>query len=109
MPRCMSMLTLHFVWRTKPETSGSATSAGVAKCYAQDVAERLEREAKARHYAARAVAMNAYDIRQLPQEQAVIFVASTTGQVGSSICGRVSACIHKSGEQRRHMLDSWAT
>lgn len=36
--------------------------------------------------------MNAYDIRQLPQEQSVIFVASTTGQVDSSNCGRVVAC-----------------
>jgi sulfite reductase alpha subunit-like flavoprotein len=60
--------------------------------FTQDVAERIEREAKARHYAARAVAMSAYDIRQLPQEQAVIFVASTTGQVDSSSRGRVVAC-----------------
>lgn len=50
-------------------------------CLLQDVAERIEREAKARHYAPRMVAMDAYDVKQLPHERAVVFVASTTGQV----------------------------
>ena len=34
-----------------------------------------------RHYAPRVQAMDAYNVKRLPQERAVIFVASTTGQV----------------------------
>ena len=47
----------------------------------QDVAERIGREAKLRHYAPRVMAMDAFDVRLLPEESLVIFVASTTGQV----------------------------
>lgn len=48
----------------------------------QDVAERIEREAKARHYAPCTLAMDAYDVKHLPHEHAVVLVASTTGQAG---------------------------
>jgi sulfite reductase alpha subunit-like flavoprotein len=47
----------------------------------QDVAERLAREAKQRCFAPRVLSMDAFDIKQLPAQQLVIFVASTTGQV----------------------------
>ena len=56
-------------------------SAGVALRSAQDVAERIEREAKMRHFSPRVQAMDSYPVAQLPREQTVIFVASTTGQV----------------------------
>lgn len=47
---------------------------------AQDVAERIVREAKARHFSPIVMPMDAYDIRFLPGEQRVVFVTSTTGQ-----------------------------
>ncbi|EIE26765.1 riboflavin synthase domain-like protein [Coccomyxa subellipsoidea C-169] len=47
---------------------------------AQDVAERIGREAKLRQYAPRVMAMDAFDVRLLPEESLVIFVTSTTGQ-----------------------------
>lgn len=47
----------------------------------QDVAERIGREAKARRLRAVVMAMDAYDVRHLPNESLVIFVAATTGQV----------------------------
>ena len=49
-------------------------------CARQDVAERIGREAFARHYRLRVAAMDEYDIAQLPAERHVVFVASTTGQ-----------------------------
>lgn len=47
---------------------------------AQDVAERIGREGKLLLYQTRVLAMDAYDVTQLPQEHLVIFVTSTTGQ-----------------------------
>ncbi|KAK9823590.1 hypothetical protein WJX72_004073 [[Myrmecia] bisecta] len=47
---------------------------------AQDVAERVGREGKRRHYKVRVVRMDAYNVAQLPTEPAVVFVTSTTGQ-----------------------------
>ncbi|CAL1525891.1 unnamed protein product [Lymnaea stagnalis] len=47
---------------------------------AHDVAERIVREAKRRHFSSRASAMDAYNIANLIEEQLVIFVCSTTGQ-----------------------------
>ena len=47
----------------------------------QDVAERVGREARARHWQPRVLPMDAYDVRLLPEESEVILVASTTGQV----------------------------
>ena len=49
----------------------------------KDVAERIAREAKARHYSPRVQPMDAYDVRLLPEEAAVVFVTSTTGQVST--------------------------
>lgn len=46
----------------------------------QDVAERVVRESKLRHYSPVLMAMESYDVRLLPSERLVIFVASTTGQ-----------------------------
>lgn len=47
----------------------------------QDVAERVAREADALLWEPRVAAMDAYAITGLPHEQAVVMVASTTGQV----------------------------
>ena len=47
---------------------------------AQDVAERVVREAKLRHYAPVLMPMESYDVRKLPSERYVVFVTSTTGQ-----------------------------
>ncbi|BFZ20446.1 hypothetical protein BsWGS_23485 [Bradybaena similaris] len=47
---------------------------------AQDVADRVVREAKRRHFSARAVALDSYNVANLIQEPLVIFVCSTTGQ-----------------------------
>ena len=49
--------------------------------FMQDVAERIGREARARHWQPRVLPMDAYDVRLLPEESEVILVASTTGQV----------------------------
>lgn len=47
---------------------------------AQDVAERIVREAKLRHYAPVLMPMESYDVRALPNERYVVLVTSTTGQ-----------------------------
>ncbi|KAK9502323.1 hypothetical protein O3M35_011116 [Rhynocoris fuscipes] len=47
---------------------------------AQDVAERIWREAKQRHLHAEVSAMDNYNITNLPNETIVVFVVSTTGQ-----------------------------
>ncbi|XP_002732733.1 NADPH-dependent diflavin oxidoreductase 1 [Saccoglossus kowalevskii] len=47
---------------------------------AQDVAERVGREAKRRHFSTRVVSMDEYIISELIQESIVIFVCATTGQ-----------------------------
>ena len=49
--------------------------------FMQDVAERIGREARARHWQPRVLPIDAYDVRLLPEESEVILVASTTGQV----------------------------
>ena len=55
-----------------------------AKAFAmlpQDVAERIAREARARHWQPRVLPMDAYDVQKLPEEEQAIMIASTTGQV----------------------------
>lgn len=47
---------------------------------AQDVAEKLAREAKRRHFHCRVSAMDSYNVADLVQEKTVVFVCSTTGQ-----------------------------
>lgn len=47
---------------------------------AHDVADRIVREAKRRHFSAKAVAMDSYNMGQLIHEPLVTFVCSTTGQ-----------------------------
>ncbi|XP_077986666.1 NADPH-dependent diflavin oxidoreductase 1-like [Glandiceps talaboti] len=47
---------------------------------AQDVAERVGREAKRRHFMTKITAMDNYSIANLIQEHIVIFVCATTGQ-----------------------------
>eukprot|EP00884_Botryococcus_braunii_P004440 jgi/Botrbrau1/13998/Bobra.150_1s0009.1 len=47
---------------------------------AQDVAERVSREAKARHFVARIFPMDTFNVACLPEEPFVVFIASTTGQ-----------------------------
>ncbi|CAG2236502.1 NADPH-dependent diflavin oxidoreductase 1 [Mytilus edulis] len=47
---------------------------------AQDVADKVYREAKRRHFSARVTALDSYDISNLIQEKLVIFVCSTSGQ-----------------------------
>ncbi|CAB4070039.1 unnamed protein product [Lepeophtheirus salmonis] len=47
---------------------------------AQEVAERVGREGRRIHYVTDVKAMDEYDVRQLPTEERVVFVASTTGQ-----------------------------
>lgn len=49
------------------------------------MAERIGREAKLRQYAPRVMAMDAFDVRLLPEEPLVVFVTSTTGQVASTL------------------------
>lgn len=48
----------------------------------QDVAEGLGRQARALLLRPRVMAMDTYPVAQLPEEAAVVFVTSTTGQVG---------------------------
>ncbi|GFS22197.1 NADPH-dependent diflavin oxidoreductase 1 [Elysia marginata] len=47
---------------------------------AHDVADRVTREAKRRHFATRVLSMDDYNVTSLIQERLVIFVCSTTGQ-----------------------------
>eukprot|EP00038_Savillea_parva_P027602 m.60508 g.60508 ORF g.60508 m.60508 type:complete len:636 (+) comp7959_c0_seq1:250-2157(+) len=47
---------------------------------AEDVAERIGREARRRHIHARVVSMDAYPIQQLISERYIVLVAATTGQ-----------------------------
>ncbi|GFR48013.1 hypothetical protein Agub_g9842 [Astrephomene gubernaculifera] len=47
---------------------------------AQDVAERIGREARLRLFKPRVVAMDSYDVTSLPSEQLLVCVTSTTGQ-----------------------------
>lgn len=52
----------------------------------QDVAERIGREGKRRHFVPRIMAMDAFPVSQLPEEHNVILVSSTTGQVSTGLC-----------------------
>ena len=47
----------------------------------QDVAERVGREGKRRHFGPRIMAMDAFPVTRLPEEQTVVFICATTGQV----------------------------
>lgn len=47
---------------------------------AQDLAEYIWRESKRYHFSGTVMPMDKYEIQQLPQEQIVVFVCSTTGQ-----------------------------
>ena len=48
--------------------------------FEQDVAERIAREGKRRHFAPRVMAMDAFPVTSIPEERIVVFVCSTTGQ-----------------------------
>lgn len=63
---------------------------GSATGNAQDVAERVFREAKAMAFAPRLLPMDAYDLSELPKESLAVFVVATAGQVGGST---MRACI----------------
>lgn len=81
----------------RPSRSGPAATRGAARVHAppstpdpraaaaaaaaQDVAEAVAREARLRLFEPRVLAMDAYPVLGLPSEPAVVFVASTTGQV----------------------------
>lgn len=52
----------------------------------QDVAERIGREGKRRHFVPRIMAMDAFPVSQLPEEHNVILVSSTTGQASTVLC-----------------------
>ena len=67
--------------RCPPHWQHSLSQHPCSFLYLQDVAERIAREARARHYQPRVLPMDAYDVRMLPEEEQVILVASTTGQV----------------------------
>ncbi|ESO92772.1 hypothetical protein LOTGIDRAFT_216443 [Lottia gigantea] len=47
---------------------------------AQDIAERIAREAKRRYFSAKAIALDSFDVANLLKESTVIFVCATTGQ-----------------------------
>ncbi|CAO4382573.1 unnamed protein product [Caenorhabditis nigoni] len=47
---------------------------------AQDLAESLRREAQMQHLAARVFELDEYDVGNLPSEDVILFVVSTTGQ-----------------------------
>lgn len=51
--------------------------------FEQDVAERIAREGKRRHFAPRVMAMDAFPVTSIPEERIVVFVCSTTGQASS--------------------------
>jgi sulfite reductase alpha subunit-like flavoprotein len=53
--------------------------------FLQDVAERIAREAKRRHFAPRVMAADAYPVTDLPAERLAVFVASTTGQARTTL------------------------
>ena len=68
--------------------AGSICWLDLGVAYEQDVAERIAREAAWRGYDASVCCMDTYDVRRLPAEPAVVFVASTAGQVWSGcFCG----------------------
>ena len=48
--------------------------------FVQDVAERIGREGKRRHFTPHIMAMDAFPVSQLPVAQNVVFVCATTGQ-----------------------------
>ena len=60
----------------------------------QEVAERIGREARSRGIKARVMALDAYNVHNLPAEQLAVFVVATAGQVGagSSITNYPSVC-----------------
>ncbi|KAK6196081.1 hypothetical protein SNE40_001376 [Patella caerulea] len=47
---------------------------------AQDVAERVNREAKRRHFSSKVMALDSFPVGDLLKEQMVVFVCATTGQ-----------------------------
>ena len=47
---------------------------------AQEVAERISRDAKRMHFQVKLSALDDYQVNNLPHEHLVIFVVSTTGQ-----------------------------
>ena len=47
---------------------------------AQDVSERIEREAWRRRYRAKSCPMDSYNVSELLYERLVVFIAATTGQ-----------------------------
>lgn len=71
----------HQAQGSRRQHPAEATYAFCASVFPQDVAERIAREAEALLWAPRVAAMDAYPITGLPQEQAIVMVTSTTGQV----------------------------
>lgn len=51
---------------------------------AQDVSESIWRESKRYHFSGGVKSMNDYDVKNLIDEEIVIFVCSTTGQGGKN-------------------------
>ena len=47
---------------------------------AQEVAERVGREAARLHFGVAVAALDSFPVRQLPAERLVVYVVSTTGQ-----------------------------
>ena len=64
----------HQMYLSHPSTAASA----------QDVAERIGREGKRRHFTTRIMAMDAFPVNHLPQASAAVFICSTTGQVSAA-------------------------
>ncbi|KAL0028461.1 hypothetical protein WJX77_008059 [Trebouxia sp. C0004] len=65
---------------SRTDRSGLTILYGSQTGNAQDVAERIGREGKRRHFVPRIMAMDAFPVSQLPEEHNVILVSSTTGQ-----------------------------
>ena len=65
----------------------------------QDVAERLGREATARHFSAAVCSTASFPPLALPNEPRVVFVVSTTGQARKRACCNVALGFHLAAAQ----------
>lgn len=73
----------------------------------QDVAERIAREARRRHYNPSCSALDAYDLQGLADEPFVVFVVATTGQVRQAPRRWLFTRINAQGEPPSNMRNSW--
>ena len=71
---------------------------------AQDVAERIGRDAWRRRFSVRVLAMDAYSLAGLIHEECVVFVAATTGQGDEPDNMKVSS-MRRDGV---HVEEGWA-